>query len=99
MTPTSALTLRVISAADHLEYVKARGASGAVSFLQLPSWGGVKAEWRHESLGWFDGDQIIGAALVLLRKVPRINRFLPTYQKVQILTGRASTADSVWRTG
>ena len=76
MTSTPPLTLRAITAAEHLDYVRSRGASGAVSFLQVPSWGGVKAEWNTESLGWFDGPEIVGAGLVLLRKVPRVNRFL-----------------------
>ena len=70
------LTLRVITPAEHLAYVHTRGESAAVSFLQIPSWGGVKAEWRSQSLGWFDGEQLVGAGLVLLRKVPRINRYL-----------------------
>lgn len=76
MATTSALTLRVITAAEHLDYVSTRGASGSVSFLQVPSWGWVKAEWRNQSIGWFDGEQLVGAGLVLLRKVPRINRYL-----------------------
>jgi lipid II:glycine glycyltransferase (peptidoglycan interpeptide bridge formation enzyme) len=72
----SELSLRVISSEEHLSYVHRRADSGAVSFLQVPSWGGVKAEWRSESLGWFDGHQLVGAGLVLLRKVPRVNRYL-----------------------
>ena len=73
---TSELTLRVITADEHLAYIQSRAASGAVSFLQVPSWGGVKAEWSSHSLGWFDGEQLVGAGLVLLRKVPRVNRYL-----------------------
>ena len=46
-----------------------------MSFLQTPAWGKVKKEWRSQSIGWFDNDQIVGAGLMLLRKVPRINRY------------------------
>jgi vancomycin resistance protein VanK len=38
------LTVRPISPAEHLTYVATRPS---VSFLQLPSWAGVKAEWAH----------------------------------------------------
>jgi lipid II:glycine glycyltransferase (peptidoglycan interpeptide bridge formation enzyme) len=48
-----------------------------VSFLQTPAWGGVKQDWRPESLGWFDAHQTLRAAgLVLYRQVPRLNRYL-----------------------
>lgn len=67
------LAVRPITAAHHLAYAASRPS---VSFLQLPSWAAVKAEWEHESLGWYDGDQLVGAGLVLLRKVPGIRRYL-----------------------
>ena len=63
------LTVRVITAEQHLAYVNTRPS---VSFLQVPSWGGVKSGWRSESLGWFRGDEIVGAGLVLYRSVPRL---------------------------
>lgn len=73
----SPLVVRRITSEEHLAYVRGRtDAGGDVSFLQVPSWGGVKAEWQHESLGWFDGDELVGAGLVLLRQVPRVKRFL-----------------------
>jgi lipid II:glycine glycyltransferase (peptidoglycan interpeptide bridge formation enzyme) len=50
-----------------------------VSFLQTPGWGGVKTEWRSESLGWFDGRRLVGAGLVLHRPVPRFERFTLAY--------------------
>jgi lipid II:glycine glycyltransferase (peptidoglycan interpeptide bridge formation enzyme) len=56
--------------------VRARADGSSVSFLQVPSWAGAKAEWSHASLGWFDGDELVGAGLVLLRQVPRVKRFL-----------------------
>lgn len=63
------LTVRVITAEEHLAYIKTRPS---VSFLQTPAWGTVKSGWHSESLGWFDGDQIVGAGLVLYRSVPRL---------------------------
>ncbi len=69
----SGLEVRRITPEQHLAYVATRRS---VSFLQLPSWGAVKAEWRHESLGWYDGEQLVGAGLVLLRQVPRLPRYL-----------------------
>ncbi|MEO6822833.1 MAG: peptidoglycan bridge formation glycyltransferase FemA/FemB family protein [Candidatus Nanopelagicales bacterium] len=69
----SDLVVRPISASQHLAYAATRPS---VSFLQLPSWAAVKAEWEHESLGWYDGDRLVGAGLVLLRKVPGLPRYL-----------------------
>ncbi len=66
------LDVRPISAADLLDFVGSRSGS----FLQLPSWAGVKAEWLHERLGWFDDDKLVGTALVLLRQTPRLKRYL-----------------------
>lgn len=47
-----------------------------MSFLQTPAWAQVKNEWRGESIGWFDGDSIVGAALVLYRQLPKVKRYL-----------------------
>ena len=70
---TSALSVRTISAAEHLAFVTSRRS---VSFLQVPAWGVVKSEWRHESIGWFREDELRGAGLVLYRQVPALRRFL-----------------------
>lgn len=68
------LTVGAISAAEHVAFVQAQRA---VSFLQTPAWAGVKSEWRSESLGWFSGSELVGAALVLHRPVPLLpNRTL-----------------------
>jgi lipid II:glycine glycyltransferase (peptidoglycan interpeptide bridge formation enzyme) len=67
------LQVREISRADHLAAI---ADLPAVSFLQTPAWGDVKREWRAESLGWFDGDKLIGSGLVLYRQAPRIRRYL-----------------------
>jgi lipid II:glycine glycyltransferase (peptidoglycan interpeptide bridge formation enzyme) len=49
----------------------------SASFLQCPSWGQVKSEWRAESVGWRDaGGTVVGAGLVLYRKIPRLDRYL-----------------------
>lgn len=68
------VTVRIIPAAKHLEFIRAQPAA---SFLQTPAWGTVKAEWESESLGWFDGEnKMIGAGLVLYRQVPKLKRYL-----------------------
>jgi vancomycin resistance protein VanK len=67
------VTVRPISADDHRAFVRRRPW---VSFLQTPGWAAVKAEWRAESLGWFDGDDLVGAGLVLHRDLPRVPRSL-----------------------
>ena len=65
------LTVRTISTDQHARWLRSRPS---VSFLQLPSWADVKVGWRGESVGWFDGDRLIGAALVLHRPVPKVRR-------------------------
>ena len=67
------ITVRPISAEDHLAFTLERGSA---SFLQTPAWGKVKNQWRAESLGWFDGNQLIGAGLVLYRQLPKLRRYL-----------------------
>lgn len=67
------LTVKEISAAEHLAFVQQLPSA---SFLQVPSWAGVKAEWGHRNLGWFDGNDLIGVGLVLTRQVPRLKNFL-----------------------
>lgn len=68
-----ALQVREITREEHLAAITDRPA---VSFLQTPAWGAVKREWRAESLAWFDGESLVGTALVLYRQVPRIRRYL-----------------------
>lgn len=45
------LSLRSISREEHLAFIKGRPSA---SHMQVPAWADVKAEWRSESLGWFD---------------------------------------------
>ena len=70
---TEALTLRPISADEHRRFVADQPAA---SFLQTPAWGEVKTDWRAESIGWSRGGELVGAALVLYRQLPRLKRFL-----------------------
>jgi len=53
-----------------------RPDSGAVSFLQCPAWGDLKEGWRSESVGWFNGSELVGTALVLYRALPRTRHCL-----------------------
>ena len=65
------LTVRTITPEQHLDFLRRWTAEGgAASFLQTPAWGEVKSEWRRESLGWFDGGDLVGAGLVLYRQLP-----------------------------
>ncbi len=65
---TPGLTVSPISAEDHLTWL----ADHSASFLQTPAWGKVKADWRNESLGWFRGQTLVSAALVLYRPIPKL---------------------------
>lgn len=69
------MSIRVdtIPPAQHLEFIEALGEA---SFLQLPSWGQAKPEWRSESIGFFDGDTLTGVGLVLYRQLPKLKRYL-----------------------
>jgi len=72
--PASApITIRDISVEEHLRWLHEQPSA---SFLQTPAWGRVKTDWRPESLGWFEGDTMVGAALVLHRSLPKIGRTL-----------------------
>ncbi len=79
-----AVTVRTISAEEHLAFLRrvTDSPGGSASFLQTPGWAAVKPEWRAESIGWFrtaagaGEDEVVGAALVLYRKLPRVRRYL-----------------------
>lgn len=71
------LDVRIINQETHRDFVAQTPALGLdVSFLQIPEWAGAKAEWGNLSLGWFDGETQVGAALVLSRKVPKSKLWL-----------------------
>ncbi|GHJ40217.1 peptidoglycan bridge formation glycyltransferase FemA/FemB family protein [Streptomyces sp. TS71-3] len=67
------LRLAPITREQHMAFVRAQPSA---SPMQLPSWGGVKPDWRAESLGWLDGDRLVGAGLVLFRPLPALRRSL-----------------------
>ena len=69
---TRTLTVRPITRDEHRAWVATR----TCSFLQIPTWADVKREWTSQSLGWFDGETLVGAGLVLYRWVPRVKRAL-----------------------
>jgi lipid II:glycine glycyltransferase (peptidoglycan interpeptide bridge formation enzyme) len=67
-------SVRPISPTEHRDYL---ATLPAASFLQTPGWAQVKSEWKAESLGWYDEEGAqVGAALVLYRKLPKLNRYL-----------------------
>jgi lipid II:glycine glycyltransferase (peptidoglycan interpeptide bridge formation enzyme) len=66
------LQVRTIDRDQHDDFAAAHSAS----FLQTPDWAAVKPDWRSESLGWFDRDELVGTALVLYRPVPGSGRSL-----------------------
>lgn len=72
-TSVPQVTVREITPAEHLAWVRAQPS---VSFLQTPAWGHVKQDWRAESVGWFEGEVLVAAALVLHRSLPRVSRSL-----------------------
>jgi lipid II:glycine glycyltransferase (peptidoglycan interpeptide bridge formation enzyme) len=69
----TALTVRTITPAAHLEHLREQRSA---SFLQTPAWGEVKSEWRSESIGFFDHQDLVGSALVLYRQLPKVRRYL-----------------------
>ena len=70
------VTVRPLSTAEHLAFIRSRSS---VSFLQTPAWARVKTEWRSESLGLFEGRELVGATLVLHRPVPKLKRYTLAY--------------------
>ena len=88
-SPTSrpALTVRTITAEEHLGLIRSMSRpaagtpAGSASFLQTPAWAAVKPEWKAESIGWVvrsstGSEDIVGAALVLYRQLPKVRRYL-----------------------
>ena len=70
---TAELLVRPITPEEHLSFLAAQPSA---SFLQTPAWAAVKKEWASLSLGWYDADRLVGAALVLLRRIPKSTRAL-----------------------
>ena len=85
------LQIRPLQAAEHLAFVCERSGS----FLQTPAWAGVKAEWGNDRLGWYDGDTLVGAGLVLLRQIPRVKRYLAYLPDGPVLDWSSYDVDDV----
>jgi lipid II:glycine glycyltransferase (peptidoglycan interpeptide bridge formation enzyme) len=67
--------IRQISSAEHQAFLIYRSDLDP-SFLQSPSWGEVKkGAWHPRSIGFYQGDELVGAALILVRKAPKIKRY------------------------
>ncbi|GAC1384267.1 MAG: peptidoglycan bridge formation peptidyltransferase VanK-Sc [Marmoricola sp.] len=88
---TSSISVRTIDAAHHEAFISQQPSA---SFLQVPAWARVKAEWRAESLGWFQGDQLVGVALVLYRDLPKIKRSLAYLPEGPIIDWEAADLDA-----
>ena len=58
----SPISVRDITAAEHLAWLRTQPSA---SFLQTPAWADVKKEWRSESVGWFEGEAMVGEAVEL----------------------------------
>lgn len=69
----------------------------SVSFLQTPAWAHAKPEWRPESIGFFRDDELVGAALVLYRQLPRLKRFLAYLPEGPVIDWESDDL-SVWLT-
>ncbi|NBU32114.1 MAG: peptidoglycan bridge formation glycyltransferase FemA/FemB family protein [Actinobacteria bacterium] len=66
------MDVREISPEAHLAYLRSKPS---ISFLQTPAWGKVKTDWSAISLGWFDQENLVGAGLLLTRKLPKVKKF------------------------
>lgn len=69
----TSLFVREIPRAEHLAHLRRYPDA---SHLQIPEWGDVKPDWLPESVGWFDGEEMIATALVLYRPLPGTRRYL-----------------------
>ena len=65
------LEIRSISQEIHRSFISELPSA---SFLQLPEWGAVKGDWKNQSLGIFDGTELIGVALMLTRSLPIVGK-------------------------
>lgn len=66
----ASLTVRGIPTADHLAFLRGPDGPAHASFMQCPSWAGMRPGWRAESIGWFDGPRLCGVGLMSYRDVP-----------------------------
>ncbi|MCX4735792.1 peptidoglycan bridge formation glycyltransferase FemA/FemB family protein [Streptomyces sp. NBC_01363] len=67
------LRIRGLTAAEHRAFLSTRPGA---SFLQYPSWAGVKDRWTSEMVGWYgDSGELTGTALVLYRQFPGTRKY------------------------
>ncbi|MEJ8669035.1 peptidoglycan bridge formation glycyltransferase FemA/FemB family protein [Streptomyces sp. MS1.AVA.1] len=69
----TSLYVREIPRQEHLAHLRLYPDA---SHLQIPEWGDVKPDWLPESVGWFEGDDMVATALVLYRPLPGTRRYL-----------------------
>lgn len=55
---------------DENEYRAFLSENAYHSFMQLPEWAQVKDNWEKELCGIYDGEKLVGGALLLIRKLP-----------------------------
>jgi lipid II:glycine glycyltransferase (peptidoglycan interpeptide bridge formation enzyme) len=65
------VTVREIDPARHRELVR---DAPPRSFLQTPGWATAKPGWTPRSFAWFDGAEVVGTGLALLRPIPHTHR-------------------------
>ncbi|MGH3719264.1 MAG: lipid II:glycine glycyltransferase FemX [Pseudonocardiaceae bacterium] len=87
----TSLHVRSLSTQEHLAFLCGRRAS---SFLQWPSWGEVKVDWRAEPIGWVEGGEVVGAGLVLYRRPPGFERCFAYLPEGPVLDWYADEAAS-----
>jgi len=87
----TSLDVQTLSTQEHLTFLRCRRAS---SFMQWPSWGELKVDWRAESIGWIDGGEVVGAGLVLYRRPPGFERYFAYLPEGPVLDWYASEAAS-----
>ncbi len=63
------LSVHAISALEHRAYI---AAHPKIPLRQTPGWARGFESCRTESIGWFEGDTLIGAGLVRYRGLPRL---------------------------
>lgn len=67
----------------------------SASFLQLPEWGSVKVDWKRKSLGIFDGELLVGVALLLTRGLPIVGRSFGYIPEGPILVDDSQLSSSI----
>ncbi|MEE1621037.1 lipid II:glycine glycyltransferase FemX [Zafaria sp. Z1313] len=86
-------SVRTITVDEHRSFIADRPGT---SFLQLPAWARVKADWRAEHLGWYDaGGALRGTAQVLHRPTPVVKWTLAYLPEAPVLDWEAATVAEV----